>query len=145
MSRRIALIALVVAATTAIACSDSNIAAPTRASYSLQLHQDSAGVYEVMPECPPNGMMYCWAWRPSTAVTAASLDASALRLVQAGNTMVVDSTFNLDSLPFSASDLHCSRLTMRLTESPAGVHGTWSQQLDCHGRMAMGTVTGTRN
>ena len=145
MSLRLICLVALAAAAAALACSDSTTT-PVRASYSLQLHEDSAGVYEVMPECPPDGNLYCWAWRPSTAVTAVSLNGPALQLVQAGSTtMPVDSTFNLDSLPFDASDyFNCPRLTMRITESSTGVHGTWSKQLDCHGRMAMGTVTGTR-
>ena len=146
MSFRLTCVVALVAATTILACSDSTTT-QSRAAYSLQLHEDSAGVYGVMPECPPNGNLYCWAWRPSTAVAGVSLNGPALQVVQAGAAMDLDSTFNLDSLPFDATDhFHCPRLTMRITESPAGVvHGTWSEQLDCHGRTAMGTVTGTRD
>src|SRR3954471_11251071 len=145
MNFRMARLVALAAASATLACSDGS-ATPLRASYSLQLYEDSAGAYGVMPECPPNGNLYCWAWRPSTAVTAATLDASTSQLVLARTTLPVSSTFNLDSLAFDATDqFHCPRVTMRITESPSGVRGTWSEVLDCHGRMAMGSVTGTRD
>lgn len=135
------------ATTVAIACS-TFASEPLLASYSLQLHDDSAGVYGI-GQC--RGVpFYCSEWRPSTRIREVSV-LGWLRtrtIVQEGDTLYLDTPLHLDSLPVNASNLprgNCIMLTMRIVSSGRKIRGTWEEQLDCHGLRAAGTVTGTRN
>jgi hypothetical protein len=139
------------AASVAFGCSE---AGPVRPSYALQLHALSADVYGVAPECPnpsnPNNP-YCMASRPSDAIIAATLfPSSNPQVVQSGvDTLTLyDGKFNLDSLAFTfvgtKQATFCVFLTLRVTYASDGIHGTWVEQQDCHGRSTRGVLIGTR-
>ena len=147
--RRIATLLALSVATAALACSDATDE-PLRASYSLSLHQDSIQEFNV-PECIGVADMYCRGWQPNTTVIQASLDGTTAppTVNQAGEVLAVDSgSFNLDSLAFRLQNTQspgCVFLTMRIASSGTAVRGTWTEQVDCHGRYATGTVSGSRN
>jgi hypothetical protein len=48
---------------------------------------------------------------------------------------------NVDSVPFVLRK-GCIGLTMLMADRGEGVHGTWSAQMECHGRTAAGSVSG---
>ena len=146
--RRIASIAALAAATVVVACSDST-GTLLHSDYSLQLQADSAQQYGV-PECFNSSNMYCRGWRPSTTVIAATLNGSdnPVEVDQAGKILAVDSgSFNLDSAEFRLQNVDksgCVFLRLRIKSTGNAVHGTWSEQQDCHGLTASGKVGGTR-
>jgi hypothetical protein len=121
-------------------------------TYSIAFQEDSAQHYDPFACSPP--ATYCTAWSPVSDQFAGSLraDTGATHVLTLHNT-TDDPAFRFIGLTFDSvavlslgrDMMTCNLMTLRVALAGGMLRGTWTEQLDCHGRSRTGSLTGTED